>query len=285
MTTQLSLRIEQLKESRTPFVQATVVRAQKPSSASAGDRAIVLADGSIEGFVGGQCATGSVRTAALGALETGEGVLLRVLPDHRGLVPGGPRRQRGGQPLPVRWRPGDLPGAAAALPGGAPRRAPRPRPRRWPRWRPLLGFVVEPAADGRRAAGRGRGGGLQPRRRRGGRGPGRAGRRRRASSGWSAAAPAARRCWTSSTSPSRGARRVHPHVGHRHRCAHRARDRAVDPGRGGARHPGRGSQAPPGPPVRRSRCARSAAPAARPVQAVDPVCGMTVTVVAGHPAR
>ena len=59
-----------------------MVRAQEPSSARAGDRAIVLADGSVEGFVGGQCAAGSVRTAALGALATGEGVLLRVLPER-----------------------------------------------------------------------------------------------------------------------------------------------------------------------------------------------------------
>ncbi|MCW2763043.1 MAG: Carbon monoxide dehydrogenase protein [Marmoricola sp.] len=81
MTTQLSERIDQLTRARVPFVQATVVRAQEPSSAHAGDRAIVLADGSIEGFVGGQCAAGSVRTAALGTLETGEGMLLRVLPD------------------------------------------------------------------------------------------------------------------------------------------------------------------------------------------------------------
>jgi xanthine dehydrogenase accessory factor len=81
VTTQLSERIDQLTRARVPFVQATVVRAQEPSSAHAGDRAIVLADGSIEGFVGGQCAAGSVRTAALGTLETGEGMLLRVLPD------------------------------------------------------------------------------------------------------------------------------------------------------------------------------------------------------------
>ena len=81
MPSQLSQRIEELTRSRTPFVQATVVRAQDPSSARTGDRAIVLADGSIEGFVGGDCATGSVRTAALGALESGEGLLLRVLPD------------------------------------------------------------------------------------------------------------------------------------------------------------------------------------------------------------
>src|SRR4051794_35677311 len=81
MTTHISERIEELTRTRVPFVRATVVRAQEPSSARAGDRAIVLADGSIEGFVGGQCAAGSVRTAALGALETGEGLLLRVLPD------------------------------------------------------------------------------------------------------------------------------------------------------------------------------------------------------------
>jgi xanthine dehydrogenase accessory factor len=90
MTTQLAERIEQLTRSRVPFVQATVVRAQEPSSARAGDRAIVLADGSIEGFVGGQCAAGSVRTAALDALASGEGLLLRVLPDTDGSFPQAP---------------------------------------------------------------------------------------------------------------------------------------------------------------------------------------------------
>ncbi len=87
MTTLLSERIEELTRTRVPFVQATVVRAQEPSSAHAGDRAIVLGDGSIEGFVGGQCAAGSVRTAALEALQTGEGMLLRVLPDSDDAFP------------------------------------------------------------------------------------------------------------------------------------------------------------------------------------------------------
>ena len=41
----------------------------------------MLPDGTIEGFVGGQCAQSSVRKAALGALQTNESVLLRVLPD------------------------------------------------------------------------------------------------------------------------------------------------------------------------------------------------------------
>ena len=42
---------------------------------------MVLADGSIEGFIGGVCAEGSVRSAALAALADGRSVLLRVMPD------------------------------------------------------------------------------------------------------------------------------------------------------------------------------------------------------------
>ena len=87
MAVNLSRRIAELTDRRVPFVHATVVRAQGPSSARAGDQAIVLADGSIEGFVGGQCATGSVRTAALGALDSGESLLLRVLPDDESDFP------------------------------------------------------------------------------------------------------------------------------------------------------------------------------------------------------
>jgi len=74
-------RIAQLTAMREPFVHATVVRAQHPTSARPGDQAIVHQDGTIEGFVGGQCAVGAVRTAALDALAEGESVLLRVLPD------------------------------------------------------------------------------------------------------------------------------------------------------------------------------------------------------------
>lgn len=77
----MSERAEQLRRARTPFVHATVVRAQQPTSARTGDEAILLADGTIEGFVGGQCAQNSVRKAALGVLQAGESVLLRVLPD------------------------------------------------------------------------------------------------------------------------------------------------------------------------------------------------------------
>src|SRR3954447_17435376 len=65
---------------RVPFVVATVVRAAKPTSVRPGDSAIVLADGTIDGFVGGVCAQESVRLYAARALETGEATLLRLLP-------------------------------------------------------------------------------------------------------------------------------------------------------------------------------------------------------------
>jgi len=83
MSTAMSMseRVAQLVLARTPFVHATVVRAQQPTSAHPGDEAILLSDGTIEGFVGGQCAQNSVRKAALGVLQAGESVLLRVLPD------------------------------------------------------------------------------------------------------------------------------------------------------------------------------------------------------------
>jgi xanthine dehydrogenase accessory factor len=42
---------------------------------------VILADGTIEGFVGGHCAEGSVRSASLAALADGQPVLLRVLPE------------------------------------------------------------------------------------------------------------------------------------------------------------------------------------------------------------
>src|SRR3954451_10939301 len=73
-------RMEQLLSAREPFVTATVVRAAKPTSVRPGDTALVLADGTIEGFVGGVCAQESVRLHAARVLETGEGVLLRLLP-------------------------------------------------------------------------------------------------------------------------------------------------------------------------------------------------------------
>jgi xanthine dehydrogenase accessory factor len=73
-------RVARLVADRTPFAIATVVGSRRPTSVRPGDTAVVLADGTIEGFVGGACAESSVRLYSLRALETGEPVLLRLVP-------------------------------------------------------------------------------------------------------------------------------------------------------------------------------------------------------------
>ena len=80
-TDTLAERAAALTRDRLPFVRATVVRAQHPTSVHAGDTALVLPDGRIEGFVGGACSESSVRTHGLQVLETGEPLLLRIVPD------------------------------------------------------------------------------------------------------------------------------------------------------------------------------------------------------------
>ncbi|MGI9616937.1 MAG: XdhC family protein [Acidimicrobiales bacterium] len=77
----IAARVGELGQQRRAFVLATVVRAQCPTSARPGDAAIIFPDGSVERFVGGQCAEGSVRVAALDVLTDGEAMLLRVLPE------------------------------------------------------------------------------------------------------------------------------------------------------------------------------------------------------------
>jgi xanthine dehydrogenase accessory factor len=78
----LASRAKELSDQRVPFVQAVVVRAQRPTSVRPGNAAIVHADGSIEGFVGGACAETSVRLHGLRVLETGEPLLLELRPDE-----------------------------------------------------------------------------------------------------------------------------------------------------------------------------------------------------------
>jgi xanthine dehydrogenase accessory factor len=83
----LFARADGLRAQRTPFVLATVVRAERPTSAKPGDRAIVLPDGTIEGFVGGACAESTVRLQSLMLLRAGESTLLRITPGPGGDQP------------------------------------------------------------------------------------------------------------------------------------------------------------------------------------------------------
>ncbi len=78
-------RAQELAGRREAFVRATVVRAQRPTSAHAGDTALLHADGHLDGFVGGACVEASVREYGLRALSTREPLLLRVIagePSH-----------------------------------------------------------------------------------------------------------------------------------------------------------------------------------------------------------
>ena len=87
-TPALHERAETLRSHRVPFVHARVVLAERPTSAKPGDEALVTADGVIDGFVGGQCAESTVRTQALGLLESGGSMLLRIAPNPEADQPG-----------------------------------------------------------------------------------------------------------------------------------------------------------------------------------------------------
>jgi xanthine dehydrogenase accessory factor len=80
MNEQVRRRAQDLREQRVPFVHARVVLAERPTSAKPGDEALVLPDGTLEGFVGGTCAESTVRAQALTLLDSGESVVLRITP-------------------------------------------------------------------------------------------------------------------------------------------------------------------------------------------------------------
>ena len=63
---------------REPFVAATVVHAERPTSAKPGAKAIVTADGRLVGWIGGSCSAPVVIREALGALSDGEPRLVQI---------------------------------------------------------------------------------------------------------------------------------------------------------------------------------------------------------------
>lgn len=71
-----------------PFVTATVIRAEKPTSAKAGARAIITGDGALVGWVGGSCTEPTVKKEARKALQDGQPRLVRLCPpESRGEAP------------------------------------------------------------------------------------------------------------------------------------------------------------------------------------------------------
>jgi xanthine dehydrogenase accessory factor len=70
-----------LREREEPFVLATVVAYKNPQSARPGSKAIIKADGSMTGWVGGGCVQPIVLREAKLALQTGSPKLLTISPD------------------------------------------------------------------------------------------------------------------------------------------------------------------------------------------------------------
>jgi xanthine dehydrogenase accessory factor len=68
----------QLRADRTPFVMATVVASYPPQSVRPGAKAIVHADGAIQGWVGGGCVQPVVRHESAAALADGRPRLVRM---------------------------------------------------------------------------------------------------------------------------------------------------------------------------------------------------------------
>jgi xanthine dehydrogenase accessory factor len=71
-----------LRAREEPFVLATVVAYKSPQSARPGSKAIIKADGSMIGWIGGGCVQPIVLREAKQALQTGRPKLLTISPDE-----------------------------------------------------------------------------------------------------------------------------------------------------------------------------------------------------------
>jgi xanthine dehydrogenase accessory factor len=63
---------------REPFATATVVRAERPTSAKPGAKAIITTDGRLTGWIGGSCAAPVVTREAVAAIADGEARLIEI---------------------------------------------------------------------------------------------------------------------------------------------------------------------------------------------------------------
>ena len=74
-------RILELKNNEKRFVVATVVSRKPPVSSHLGDKAVILENGEMEGFIGGACSRDIIRKQALFALKLEQPRLVRITPD------------------------------------------------------------------------------------------------------------------------------------------------------------------------------------------------------------
>lgn len=70
-----------LQAQQQPFALVSVLRAQAPASAKAGDKALVTADGAILGWIGGGCAQPAVIKTVRAAMADGQPRTIRITPN------------------------------------------------------------------------------------------------------------------------------------------------------------------------------------------------------------
>lgn len=83
MQTDFYDKFQELRNIGNPFVIATVVRAEKPTSAKVGAKAIITEDGNLSGWIGGSCAEPTVKREAKKALQDGQPRLIRLCPPEK----------------------------------------------------------------------------------------------------------------------------------------------------------------------------------------------------------
>jgi len=79
MSDDLLLLAAELRRHGEPFALATVVRCERPTSAKPGAKALIRQDGTVTGWVGGACAEPVVVREALSALEDGRARLVGLV--------------------------------------------------------------------------------------------------------------------------------------------------------------------------------------------------------------
>jgi xanthine dehydrogenase accessory factor len=77
-------RVRELETLEQSYALATVTRINHPTSANVGDKALVTADGTLHGWIGGGCAQPVVISTGKKCLEDGKPRHIRITPDPRG---------------------------------------------------------------------------------------------------------------------------------------------------------------------------------------------------------
>jgi xanthine dehydrogenase accessory factor len=75
---------QQLQQQGQPYALVSVVRAQAPASARPGDKALVSAEGIVQGWIGGGCAQPAVLRTVRLALLDGRARMIRIAPAEAG---------------------------------------------------------------------------------------------------------------------------------------------------------------------------------------------------------